>query len=85
MLSHTHSSYSVNATQSKRAKGRLRYVFSMIVACVPCPYIGKHLFAVERTICAAIRTMIYDHIALRRPRRDRGAVRSWSLQAREQR
>ncbi|MES2667779.1 MAG: metal-sensing transcriptional repressor [Pseudomonadota bacterium] len=59
---HLHATHPAIVTRLRRAEGHLRHVIGMIEAGTPCPDIATQLFAVERAISEAKRTLIHDHI-----------------------
>lgn len=59
---HLHPNHPKIAKRLKRAQGHLRHVIDMIEQGDPCHDIAQQLFAVERAIANAKRTLIQDHI-----------------------
>jgi DNA-binding FrmR family transcriptional regulator len=60
--SHLHPNHPKIAKRLKRAQGHLRHVIEMIEQSESCHDIAQQLFAVERAIANAKRTLIQDHI-----------------------
>lgn len=60
--SKTHQSHTDITKRLKRAHGHLAKVVSMIEDEKPCVDIAQQLYAVERAIVQAKRTLIHDHI-----------------------
>jgi DNA-binding FrmR family transcriptional regulator len=46
----------------RRAEGHLRNVLEMMESDRPCVELAQQLYAVERAVAAAKKTLIYDHI-----------------------
>lgn len=76
---HFHQSHPAIIKRLKRADGHLRGVIQMIEAGRPCADIAQQLYAVEKAISEAKKTLIRDHIdhclghaieALPEPQRD---------------
>ncbi|MCV6575301.1 MAG: metal-sensing transcriptional repressor [Cohaesibacter sp.] len=60
--SHLHPNHPKIAKRLKRAQGHLRHVIDMLDQAEPCHDIAQQLFAVERAIANAKRSLIQDHI-----------------------
>lgn len=63
-MAHTHShiTHPDIVKRLKRAEGHLRHVISMLEEGKPCIDTAQQLLAVERSIVAAKRQMIHDHM-----------------------
>jgi hypothetical protein NreA len=59
---HTHQSHSDIIKRLKRAEGHLRSITTMIEKGRACVDIAQQLYAVEKAVCQAKRTLIQDHI-----------------------
>jgi DNA-binding FrmR family transcriptional regulator len=59
---HIHESHPGIAKRLKRAHGHLRSVIEMLEADRPCLDIAQQLYAVEKAIVQAKRTLIQDHL-----------------------
>ena len=59
---HEHLSHPAIVKRLKRAEGHLRHVIAMLEEGKPCLDISQQLLAVERSLIAAKRQMIHDHI-----------------------
>lgn len=57
-----HQSHNDVTKRLKRATGHLRHVIAMIEEERPCVDIAQQLYAVEKAVCQAKRTLIYDHM-----------------------
>lgn len=57
-----HQSHADIIKRLKRADGHLRHVISMIEEERPCVDIAQQLHAVEKAVCQAKRTLVYDHL-----------------------
>ncbi|MFD0910358.1 metal-sensing transcriptional repressor [Ruegeria arenilitoris] len=62
MTPHKHSTHPQIIARLKRAHGHLAKVIAMLDDQEPCPDIAQQLFAVEKAITNAKRTMIHDHV-----------------------
>ena len=62
MSDHVHASHPAIVKRLARAGGHLRSIVDMIEAGRPCAEIAQQLYAVERAIGSAKRTLIEDHI-----------------------
>ncbi len=62
MTSHTHQSHPDIIKRLKRAGGHLESVTRMIEDGRPCLEVAQQLYAVEKAIQQAKRTLIQDHI-----------------------
>jgi len=60
--SQTHQSHPEIVKRLKRADGHLRGVIEMIEGGRPCLDIAQQLYAVEKAIAQAKRTLIQDHL-----------------------
>ncbi|NPD15142.1 metal-sensing transcriptional repressor [Xinfangfangia sp. D13-10-4-6] len=60
--SHPHITHPDIIKRLKRAEGHLRHVISMLQEGKPCLDTAQQLLAVERSIVAAKRQMIHDHM-----------------------
>ncbi|MCV6547121.1 MAG: metal-sensing transcriptional repressor [Cohaesibacter sp.] len=60
--SHLHPNHPKIAKRLKRAQGHLRHVIDMLDQAEPCHDVAQQLFAVERAIANAKRSLIQDHI-----------------------
>lgn len=61
-MSQQHQSHGDIIKRLKRADGHLRHVIAMIEEQRPCVDIAQQLHAVEKAVCQAKRTLIYDHL-----------------------
>lgn len=59
---HTYATHTDIAKRLKRANGHLSSVIAMIEDGKPCTDIAQQLYAVEKAILQAKRTLIQDHI-----------------------
>jgi DNA-binding FrmR family transcriptional regulator len=59
---HLHSSHPEISKRLKRAEGHLRSIIAMIEEGRPCVDIAQQLYAVEKAVAQAKRTLIHDHI-----------------------
>lgn len=59
---HTHQSHEAIIKRLKRADGHLRSIIAMIEEGRECVDIAQQLYAVEKAVCQAKRTLIQDHI-----------------------
>ena len=57
-----HQTHGAIIKRLKRADGHLRHVIAMIEEERPCVDIAQQLYAVEKAVCQAKRTLIYDHL-----------------------
>lgn len=57
-----HQSHGAIVKRLKRADGHLRHIISMIEEEQPCVDIAQQLYAVEKAVCQAKRTLVYDHL-----------------------
>lgn len=57
-----HQSHPEIVKRLKRAEGHLRTIINMIEEQHSCLNIAQQLYAVERAICVAKKTLIHDHI-----------------------
>ncbi len=57
-----HQSHGAIVKRLKRANGHLRHVIAMIEQERPCVDIAQQLYAVEKAVCQAKRTLVYDHL-----------------------
>ncbi|MGC3874612.1 metal-sensing transcriptional repressor [Halomonas sp. GXIMD04776] len=57
-----HQSHDEIIKRLKRADGHLRRVITMIEEARPCVDIAQQLYAVEKAVCQAKRTLIHDHL-----------------------
>lgn len=62
MSSHTHSTHPAMIARLKRARGHLGKVIDMLDEGAPCVDIAQQLFAVEKALTNAKRTLIHDHL-----------------------
>lgn len=62
MNPHKHSTHPQIIARLKRAHGHLAKVIAMLDDQEPCPDIAQQLFAVEKAITNAKRTLIHDHV-----------------------
>jgi DNA-binding FrmR family transcriptional regulator len=62
MSEHRHASHPSIVKRLKRAEGHLRSVVTMIEGGKPCLDIAQQLYAVEKAVAQAKRTLIHDHI-----------------------
>jgi hypothetical protein NreA len=60
--SHSHRTHPKISARLKRAKGHLASVIEMIEDGRPCTDIAQQLYAVEKAVTQAKRTLIHDHI-----------------------
>jgi len=60
--SHPHLSHPAVIKRLKRAHGHLAKVITMLEHERPCVDVAQQLYAVERAIVLAKRTLIHDHI-----------------------
>ena len=59
---HVHRTHPEIVKRLKRAEGHLRSVIEMIEGGRPCLDIAQQLYAVEKAIAQAKRTLIQDHL-----------------------
>ncbi|MFW7342572.1 metal-sensing transcriptional repressor [Pollutimonas sp. H1-120] len=59
---HLHQSHDHIVKRLKRAEGHLRSIVAMIEEGRACVDIAQQLYAVEKAVCQAKRTLIQDHI-----------------------
>lgn len=59
---HEHTTHPDIIKRLKRAEGHLRHVISMLEEGKPCLDTARQLLAVERSLVAARRQMIHDHM-----------------------
>lgn len=59
---HTHQSHQDIIKRLKRAEGHLRSIVAMMEDRRACVDIAQQLYAVEKAVCQAKRTLIQDHI-----------------------
>lgn len=59
---HTHQTHHDIIKRLKRSHGHLRTVIEMLEAGRPCIDIAQQLYAVERAISQAKKTLIQDHL-----------------------
>ncbi|MDI1332476.1 metal-sensing transcriptional repressor [Pseudomonas sp.] len=59
---HTHQTHEAIIKRLKRADGHLRSIITMIEDGRECVDIAQQLYAVEKAVCQAKRTLIQDHI-----------------------
>ncbi len=57
-----HQSYSAITKRLKRAEGHLKTIIGMVEQGRSCVDIAQQLYAVEKAICNAKKTLIHDHI-----------------------
>jgi len=57
-----HQSHPEIVKRLRRAEGHLRRVIGMVEEGRPCLDLAQQLHAVEKAVCEAKRTLIYDHI-----------------------
>lgn len=57
-----HQSHGDISKRLQRADGHLRHVMTMMEEEKPCVDIAQQLQAVEKAICLAKRTLVYDHL-----------------------
>lgn len=62
MSKHTHQTHSAIVKRLKRAQGHLKSVISMIEDERECLDVAQQLYAIEKAVCQAKRTLIQDHI-----------------------
>jgi len=62
MTEHRHASHPDIVKRLKRAEGHLRSVVAMIEAGKPCLDVTQQLYAVEKAVAKAKRTLIQDHL-----------------------
>jgi DNA-binding FrmR family transcriptional regulator len=62
MTQHAHASHPDILKRLKRAGGHLNSVIGMIEAEKPCLDIAQQLYAVEKAIAQAKKTLIHDHL-----------------------
>jgi DNA-binding FrmR family transcriptional regulator len=62
MNSMMHQSHPDIVKRLKRAEGHLRRVISMIEEARPCLDVAQQLYAVEKAIGEAKKTLIHDHV-----------------------
>jgi DNA-binding FrmR family transcriptional regulator len=62
MSGHIHAHHADIAKRLKRAEGHLRKVIAMIEQEKPCLDIAQQLYAVEKAISQAKKTLIQDHL-----------------------
>ena len=59
---HLHQRHSNVVKRLKRAEGQLRCIVTMIESGRACVDVAQQLYAVEKAVCQAKRTLIQDHI-----------------------
>ncbi|OYW87806.1 MAG: metal resistance protein [Pseudomonadales bacterium 32-61-5] len=59
---HTHQTHDAIIKRLKRAEGHLRTVIGMMEAERACVDLAQQLFAIEKAVAAAKKTLIHDHI-----------------------
>ena len=59
---HPHQSHRDIIKRLKRAEGHLRSIVTMMEDSRACVDIAQQLYAVEKAVCQAKRTLIQDHI-----------------------
>ncbi len=59
---HTHATHPDIVKRLKRANGHLQSVIAMIEGGRPCTDVAQQLYAVEKAVLQAKRTLIQDHI-----------------------
>jgi DNA-binding FrmR family transcriptional regulator len=62
MTDRPHPSHPDIVKRLKRAEGHLRSVVAMIEGGKPCLDIAQQLYAVEKAVAQAKRTLIHDHL-----------------------
>jgi hypothetical protein NreA len=62
MEKHVHESHPEIGKRLKRAEGHLKSVIEMLQAGRPCLDLAQQLYAVERAISQARKTLIQDHL-----------------------
>ncbi|NDR59062.1 metal-sensing transcriptional repressor [Aliiruegeria sabulilitoris] len=58
----THASHPAISKRLKRSHGHLRKIIEMIEEGRPCAEIAQQLYAVEKAVQQAKKTLIHDHI-----------------------
>lgn len=80
MTEHIHAHHAAIAKRLKRANGHLKSIIEMIETERPCVDIAQQLYAVEKAIVQAKKTLIQDHIdhclehAMEKGRKDGAAL-----------
>ena len=61
-MKHIHQTHSQIVKRLKRAEGHLRRVIAMVEEGRPCLDLAQQLYAVEKAVGEAKKTLIYDHV-----------------------
>jgi uncharacterized protein len=61
-MKHIHQTHSQIVKRLKRAEGHLRRVIAMVEEGRPCLDLAQQLYAVEKAVGEAKKTLIHDHV-----------------------